>query len=72
MNLYLVEIADDTLLNWDGYDSWVVAAETEKSAFEGCIWADTNVKGIADVKISLIGTSTSDVPGAILGSFNAG
>ena len=72
MNIYLVEIADEALLNYDGYDAWVVVSDTEDTAFEWCTWADTKVEGIEDVKITLIGKSTSDEPGAILGSFNAG
>lgn len=80
MNLYLLERTD--AIDWDNYDSFVVASESEdnirnltpngKPLDPNDIW-NSWANSIEDVKVTLIGTTTVYKEGDIvISSFNAG
>ncbi len=75
MKLFLVSRLDS--IGWDEFDSFVVAAENEKSALEfhptgdkkgGYGWTMRK----EDIGIECIGESNSKVEEVIIASFNAG
>ena len=67
MKLWLAE-RDGRKVDYDQYDSWVVAAETEEEAI-----TLTGYSLEPGYKIRVIGESLPDqVTGIVLGSFNAG
>jgi len=75
MNIYLLDRTDN--VNFDEYDSFVIAANTEEEALAlkrptpEELWRDWAED--KDIKVELIGTTDKyDKPTEILGSFNAG
>ena len=68
MNLYLIERTDN--VDYDEYDSFVVAAYTE---FEARSYANFHAVLSSPATAHLIGQAAPDVqPGVVLGSYNAG
>ncbi len=75
MNLYLISQTDN--IDYDTYDSAVVAAPDEESAKRipptEDSWDSSWAKSPDSVKVKLIGAASPDIEqGVILASFNAG